>query len=161
MLRLIGCLWLCTCINLSAQNFEPPEYKTTEDYAAHEADVLTAIDWLQENTIDHLDRQKANAYVLLWIEGSPKVTVELEAFVMPLTDNNPDLMMLYIGAWVKYALEAGEDYAVEEARLQALQAIITYYQAEKGTRKDSDLDKAVKMAERDKLDKWLEQQLKG
>ncbi|EMR03463.1 Ntn hydrolase family protein [Cesiribacter andamanensis] len=143
---------------LQAQNFNIPAYKTKEDYAIHEAQVLQAIEWLRTAPLSHASRPQANAYVLKWAEGSPTVSVVVNSYVMGLAEQNPDFLMLWIGGWIEYALQNKETYSEAEANHQAVKAVIAYYMAGNDVKKDPKLDKLVKQHQKGKLQAWVAKQ---
>ena len=141
------------------QNFQIPDYKRAEDFKTYEKDVLKAIDFLLEKPVDHPDRKEANAYVLAWAEGSPSVKVSLNGYVTPLFDRNPDLLMVYIGAWIKHEL-SDEELTTTTINIKATESLVKYYANDANhLKKDPDVKKLVKKLEKGNLADWVKSQL--
>jgi len=77
-----------------AQTYEVPKnvaFHSKDDYFKYEPDLLKTIDWLQQTPwTEQADKRKeANAFVLMWITGSPYVNLDLNEKITQLCDKNP------------------------------------------------------------------------
>ena len=73
--------------SVKAQDFTvPADYKleVAADYARYEKDIIAAANWLRAVPLNEQEtkRREVSAFVLLWINCSPTVNVEINATVM-------------------------------------------------------------------------------
>ncbi len=121
-------------------------------------EVLACIEWLQETPISQsLDsRRTVNAYLLQWISRSPNVHVELRPGIVDMATNNPDLLPVYVGGWVRYSLESGEEYPSIEAHIEGMRAVVKFYSANReGLNYDRYLEKLIKQEKKGNMEKFL------
>ncbi|MEL6719735.1 MAG: hypothetical protein AAFP82_13560, partial [Bacteroidota bacterium] len=95
-------------INLSnAQDFQIPtnyQLKQAADFERHKMDFFQTVDWLTNNAPDAEGRLQANAFTMAYLEGTPEFTVEIRSYITTITDANPELILVFLGNWGKYAL---------------------------------------------------------
>lgn len=157
MKYVIFLIFVLAAINTKSQDFKIPNYKTKEDYINKKDNVIEVCDWLISNSIDTKNRKEANAYLMKWIAGSPIVSVGISEYVLKLTDKNPDFLVLFIAGWIKNDLVKGKKSDLE-SNYQAILILLEYYQSNESIN-DSDLDKLIKMKDKDKLRSWIEKQI--
>ncbi|GAA4335146.1 hypothetical protein GCM10023149_42970 [Mucilaginibacter gynuensis] len=149
-------LWAFTT---SAQIFEVPDYKieSKEDYAKYDDDIIKATDWLQQTewTKEVVIQSNATKFIFDWIEGSPAVTVSISKPLMDLTDKNPKLLMTFMSFYVKYSLQHKAEPDNNKANIYAIKALISKYKTEPTHKKDSDVEKLLKLDAENKLDAWV------
>ncbi|MEZ4857121.1 MAG: hypothetical protein R2812_11675 [Gelidibacter sp.] len=148
-----------------SQNFEVPKnytFKVEKDYAKYEKDIIKCINWLENTPInqDTEKRKEANAFLMQWLTGAPNVSINLAPYVVDLTEKNPDLMMLFLGGWTKYALQNPKDKSTFNGNLAGVKNLMTFYSNNEKTeiKKDKNIEKLLKLTETD-LKKWLETKL--
>ena len=80
--------------------------------------------------------------------------------MVDLTEKNPDLMMLFLGGWTKYALQNPKDKSTFNGNLAGVKNLMTFYSNNEKTeiKKDKNIEKLLKLTETD-LKKWLETKL--
>ena len=142
-----------------AQTYEVPkdyQLKVKEDYAKYEPQVISTVDWLQQTSWDDdQDKRKdANAFLMAWITGSPNVTITIGSPLMKLVNKNPDLLMTFMGGYTKYALQHKDAPDVHAANVAGLKALLSKYQSDKNHKKDSAVEKLIKVDQDGKLDEW-------
>src|SRR3982750_2044131 len=101
------CLLICLLtagIFSHAQEFQVPEnikLEKKEDYTVYEKDVIAAAKWLEATQVgkETEKRQKVNTFLLIWITGSPTVSLEINKFALDLTDKNPQLNMMFMAGF--------------------------------------------------------------
>lgn len=157
-----------TSTSLHAQDWKMPEnvkLEKAEDYAKYNSDVLACIDWLETTpqTIKPAARKEANAFLLMWLTGSPDVSVELNADMLPFlgSEDHAELMLTFMGGWTRYALtdkDGGKDKL--QGNLAGLRSIIKVYKDVGGVKKHKDIDKLVKLEKDGKLEGWVKEHLK-
>lgn len=129
----------------NAQTYEVPRgyhFKTPEDYARYEADVIRTADWMQQTswTTQPEKREAATQFFLSWIKGTPAVTVKLTETVMNLSDRNPQLGFTYMAQYAKYVLLHRNEESNIKPAIEALKAVIDKYRSEPSHKRDIDVD---------------------
>lgn len=151
---------------ISAQDFNvPKEIKLDNagDYVKYEKDIVSCVNWLEATPLnEQADKRKnASAFLILWITGSPTVSIELQDYVLDLTKKNNDFLTLYMGGWTRFAIENPNEKDQSKFHLAGLKSIIKVYNAGKGVKKDKNVQELVEADEKGELGKWLEEKLKG
>tara|TARA_Y100001934_G_C12292279_1_gene745453 strand:+ start:504 stop:1004 length:501 start_codon:yes stop_codon:yes gene_type:complete len=147
-----------------AQEFKvpkEPKMEKAEDYKAYEEDVLACINWLSSHGPEEESskRKKASAFLLLWLTGTPAVSMELHAEMIEYSEKNPELLILFMGGWAKYVLETGDKDATA-GNVAGLEMVINYYNQYKDQMsKDRSLKKLSKKMEGGELKTYVEESL--
>src|SRR5947209_3742656 len=108
--------FLALCFKANAQSAAPvPEnylLNARGDYTRYQGDLIKTIDWLQNASwSEPIDNRKpANAFLIAWVSGSPDVTISIDHHLIKLMDKNPELMVIYMGGFTKYALQHKTDF---------------------------------------------------
>ncbi len=137
---------------------------SAEDYKKYETDIINCINWL-ENTPINTNTEKrtlANAFLTQWAMGTPTVTIEMQSFQIDLTTKNPDLLMTFMGGWIKYSIENPTIKNTTEAgNITGINSIIKVYSKNKdnGIKKDKRIEKLMKM-DKPELQEWIIGKLK-
>ncbi|NRD19591.1 hypothetical protein HNV08_05995 [Winogradskyella eckloniae] len=150
-----------------SQTFEVPEnvkLEVAEDYVKHEPQIVDCINWLENTPMsEEADKRlMANAYVMKWATGTTTVTISMQSFQVDLTTKNPELLIVFIGGWIKYAIENPDDKDnVEAGNISGINSLIKVYSANKGNglKKDKRIEKLIKM-DASELKNWVAEQLK-
>jgi hypothetical protein len=157
-----------TSASVNAQDWKMPEDLTLEkeeDYAKYKNDVLACIDWLEktpQNTKEEA-RKEANAFLLVWITGSPDVSIELNGDIVTFlgSEEQAELLLTFMGGWTRYALtdkDGGKDAV--QGNLAGLRSVIKVYRDVGGVKKNKEVDKLVKLEKDGKLEDWVKEKLK-
>ncbi|WP_116106566.1 hypothetical protein [Lewinella sp. IMCC34191] len=135
-------------------------YRTEADYTAQNEKVIEVVDHLRRFPADVYEsrRKEAVSYLTQWLVGTPDVTVELHAFAMPYLQYG-ESMAIFMGSYAKVDLQDPE--ADEFAKnMTALESVAEYYLDNTDVfGRDKQLDKLVKMQEKDKLTKLVAKEL--
>ena len=150
-----------------SQTFNIPDnvkLEVTEDYVKHEQRIVECINWLENTPIsDDADKRLlANAYLMKWATGTPTVTIEMQAFQIDLAKKNSELLIIFMGGWIKYAIENPTDKDnIEAANIAGINSIVKVYTANKGKglKKDKRIEKLIKM-DASQLQEWVTEQIK-
>ncbi len=156
------CFLLICSSNLFAQDIEIPEdlkLETDEDYKGTEPLVIDAIEWLQNTPITQnpAKRKEVNAFLFIWVSGSPTVSIQLVSGLTP-TDC-AECLLIFMGGWTKYSLE--NDYSDDNVlcALAGVEAMIELYEKNKSTLgKQSDIEKMIKRKKKGKLKEFVASQ---
>lgn len=153
-------------LNLFSQTFEVPKnykFSTKDSYAKYETEVVNCIDWLIETdlNLESVKYKKATQFLILWLEGSPSVTLELNPEIIPFIKTSPDLFTIFMGGWAKYSLESKDNDNVLEGNLAGLNAAIEVYKKNrKSLPKDQYIEEYIKLKSKGKLRSFVQVILK-
>ncbi|PZR23267.1 MAG: hypothetical protein DI535_24295 [Citrobacter freundii] len=160
-LPLMLCFVLIVLTNdLFAQEFEPPANPVLEkkdDYLKYETDIINAARWLEATPIgaQKEKRVRVNMFFTLWLTGSPTVTVEINSWVMKLTDKNPDLLTVFLSGYARYVLENQYSNDAAKANEAGVKSMINNYQLGGDVKKNKTLQKAVDADKAGNLTAWM------
>ena len=112
-----------------------------------------------ENYVLKESRKPANAFVVNWIPGSPDVTVTLGSALIKYTDKNPELLVIYLGNYAKYAIQHKADFNKTQADLAAVKALIDKYNKETTHKRDKGIEKLAQIDQDGKLEDWIKSDL--
>lgn len=158
--------FLLAIITFSAagQTFEVPKdwkMKKKSDYAKYEQDVLKAIDWLEHTPIVEQTnkRKEVNAFVLTWMMGTPKVTIQLKSYVNKFSDPNTDALVMFMAGWSKFALD-NPDKAKDKTggELAGIRMVIKVYKDNMGYQRNETIEEAYEADQNGKLEEWIRNQ---
>lgn len=149
----------------TAQEFSVPtgyKMEVAADYANYEKDIIAAANWLRSVPLNEQSakRKEVSAFVLVWINGSPTVNVEINPTIMDFEEKNSGMLMIYMSACARFVLENNYSKDMRAKHRSAMRDMITVYKSGKGIKKDKKMDKLVKADENGELDAWLEEHLK-
>lgn len=149
-----------------AQDFEIPqdvEMKELEDYARHQENMVPCFDWLMQTPANEQveKRKAAQAYLLKWLTGTDYFTLQLNADMIPYTEDNPELLIIFMGGWAKQALQKPKLKDDQVAgNVAGIEAVIAFYEKNKNhLGKDRSIKKFAKLKEKGKLRDWVEKKL--
>lgn len=148
-------------LNIFSQEYElPKNYKldTDADYTSYESDVLKSIDWLLKTPLNTQPgkRKDINTFVIAWISGSPTVTLEIKSEIVNFATGNPDLLVIFMCGWTKYAIEKKELVTNKTGSMKGIEAVIDFYVKNKASlKKDKNVEKYIKMKENGTLEEYI------
>ena len=148
---------------LFAQEFEVPKdykFQTAKDYDYYEGDIIKCFDWLMKTPVnEQTDKQRdANAFLVAWISGSPKVKIVIkEEIVTFMDENSPSLLFIFMGGWSKYSLESKQFDNKVEGNFRGVESVIEFYTRNKGNiPRSKAVEKYIKMKEKGELRAFIE-----
>jgi hypothetical protein len=112
-------------------NFEEIPLTAATDYKPAENSVLTAANYVFSTPVNeqNADRQKAMAFIIKWMSGTPDYTFELDETAAKITKGSDAMLGQYIAAMTKQVLEdpanAKEKQLVKD---KAIDLLIRYCQ---------------------------------
>jgi tetratricopeptide (TPR) repeat protein len=133
-----------------------------EDYVRYEKEIVETIDWLIETpTNEDIDiRAKKNALALKWISGCPYIAVELNEDVVPYIGECPECMMVFMGGWVKYAINTKDYDNALKGNIEGTYAVIQFYNNNKTRIANiKSINKLIKLKSEGKLESYIEGKL--
>lgn len=149
-------------IGLNAQTFEVPEktkFEGRSEYAKYEPEVLECINWLEKTPVDQEEekRKKASSFFLIWISGSPSVTIEINHIATSLSKKNADLLFTYMGGWTKYMINNPDDTKdMVKGNIAGVKSVLKVYEANlaHGFKKNKKIEKLLLLSE-EELEDWV------
>jgi hypothetical protein len=146
-----------------AQDFQVPKdyaFKTAEDYAPYENDIVNCVNWLIETPANEYaaKRKEASAFLLQWLMGSPDVHIQINPKIVTFMNTSPDLLMIFMGGWAKHSIETKAYDDKVAGSLAGLESVVEYYDKNKSfIPKDKSVEKYVKMKQKGTLQKYVEE----
>jgi tetratricopeptide (TPR) repeat protein len=120
---------------------------STGDHPEAEAVLMNALTLARE--VGH------NTFLIKWMTGSPTVSIELVAGVMPI--GCPDCLIAFMSGWTKYSLENNYSKNKIEGALAGAEHAIEFYSKNKSALgQNADMEKLIKQKSKDKLKKYIE-----
>ena len=150
-------------INLMAQEIEIPndiKLETEADYKANEDLVLESIEWIQNTpvTMNPTKRKEVNKFLILWMTGTPSVSIELVDGILPLECT--ECLTPFLAGWTKYSLENNYSKDRVEGALAGLEQSIAFYEKNKmDLGKSKEMEKLIKLQQKGTLRKHVESKL--
>jgi hypothetical protein len=137
------------------------ELNSKEDYSLLQKDFLLGLNYLENNPFDEDTEKRAfvGAFLLKWMTGSPTVSISLEAFVMTLTKENPQFLIIYLANMARYVIENPELDDTFAANMAGVMGVLNIYKKDEGVKSDDVLDDLVELEEDDELADWLKEKL--
>lgn len=156
--------WWAFSAELVMAQCDPPALDVTltfnqpDDYRKADRSAVAAIDWLAEYPLTECedDRNRLNAYVLVWLSGHPDVTVNLETKVFPFLTDHPELLFPVLFAMGKYVLlNQNDSNVLLNQHVAGLEAVLKIADTEKNYRSDPTIKSLRKMRRKDHLTSYV------
>jgi hypothetical protein len=101
-------------------------------------------------------RKEANAFVIVWLTGSPNVSVEIDSEIVNFMDQNPELLMIFMCGWTKYSLETKDYKNKISGNQKGIEAVIDFYTRNReNLKKDKNVEKYIKMKDKGTLVEYI------
>ena len=98
----------------------------------------------------------ANTFIMKWLSGTPKITIDVRPEIVTFMEMNPDLLMVFMCGWTKYALESKDFENALSGNLKGVESVMEYYQKNKDNLiKDKNVEKYIKMKEKGTLEEYI------
>lgn len=117
-------------------------------YASLEPQVLADIDWLNNNPVkENMEmRNEKSRFVLMWMSGSPTVSIQMDDRLLTFLGADPAILMAYMTGWTKYVLENNYSDDAIQCSVAGITNAVNFYTANrKSFKKNGELDKYKKM----------------
>lgn len=147
-------------ITTSAQELLNRVPQSESDYKAMEKNVLASIDWMENTPMDQEPEKHKQQYeyLIAWISGSPDITIDLKANIVKFSEKNPELLIVFMGGWVRYALQNNYSNDTFQGNLAGLKSVVKVYKT--GVfKQDKETAKLVQMERNGLLEDWLKERL--
>jgi D-arabinose 1-dehydrogenase-like Zn-dependent alcohol dehydrogenase len=166
MKKILAILFFTVSVTgLFAQDFEVPKnyvFNKPDDYTKYEKDIILCFDWMMSTPINEQaqKRKDINAFFMKWLTGSHNMSVDIKQEIVNFMQPNPDLLMIFMGGWVKYALETKDYNNKMNGNLKGIESVITFYQKNKDNlQKDKNVEKYIKMKEKGTLNDYIKKNI--
>jgi hypothetical protein len=159
---LLPCLIFLPDFSAIAQEFEVPtnyKFENIEDYGFYRDDVMNAIHWYETTPLNEESekRQLINQFLFQWLSGSPSISINILPYVMELSKENPDLLMVFMGGWARHQIQF-EEHNNLKLNMLGINSIIKLYKLG-GINKDKNLEKLIKIIEKGNLEQWVQERI--
>ena len=138
-----------------------PVLKAKEDYPKYQQDVLRAIDWaLNTPFYVQTDKRKdVNAFLLMWLTGSPTVNIEVHSDIVSFIKPNGELIMIFMCGWAKHSIDNNTNDKVS-GNIKGIEAVIDFYTKNKDKMpKYKNVEKYIKLKEKGKLESFVQKKV--
>lgn len=127
-------------------------------YTELEPQLLADIEWLNYTPVnrDKAVQQDKSRFVLMWMSGSPTVSIKIDDRVMNFSRLQPWAILAYMMGWTKYSLE--NDYSIDQVKCTAagINNMVGYYRRNKeDLSKDKEVDRLAVMVDTKTLENHL------
>lgn len=123
----------------------------------NDQEFLRAFNGLMETPIHKEEerRKLVNASIANYIEKNTNFNIELDNKLFKFADTSPGLLTIFMGGYTAYIIEHGNHDPVQ-AKIAGIESVINYYERnEKFLEKDKNVEKFIRKAEKDKLEKYI------
>lgn len=154
----------CMISTVYAQDFELPEnYKlvVAADYDTYAQDFVKATKWISETPLSEEQTKRENVYkfIMKWLQGSPKVSIELYGDIATFMES-PDCLMVYMANWGAYCVENNDYEDKLKGNVAGIENVISFYNRNKGLLgKLKGVEKYKRLQKKGKLESHIESKL--
>lgn len=136
-----------------------PEKMWPSDYAKYETDVLSCCNYLltADPAFNQPKHEECASFLLRWLAGTPEVSVVIAPDLVDA--QNQPLLLAYISAWTRHALEYKDDGTLVCANV-AVEDMLRFYETYKNsTGKSRATEKLLKQRARGDLASFISKAL--
>lgn len=159
---LVASLFLFNGLNAQTDSLlRNPLPSTKEEFTASEPKVINTVNFLETTPLDkQRDAWTIQAAMLTaWVTNSPEVTIELNAKIGTFFKKNPELMIIFMGGWIRYCLQNGYSNDKVQCNLAGIRSAIKVYKLGNGLKKDKEMEKIIKIDDGGGLEAYVTEQL--
>lgn len=161
--HIIACIAMIFNVSLFAQLPEiPSEYEWTaaEDYKISQDHVEKCLKWLCTSPLgEHVAlRSETNAYVMLWLSGTPDFTLHIDSEKLFFLDSHPELLYTYIHGYAYYLLSHRNALSNEKADLEGYKVVCELALRSDELSKDRSLRQLLKAYKKGELKVFIQEQ---
>lgn len=130
----------------------------SDAYGELEPSVLNDIQWLNNTPLgkDTEMRNDKSRFVLMWMNGSPKVSIRLDDRVVTFQDAEPVILMSYMMGWTEYSLRNNYSNDNIYATVAGINNAVEFYSKNrKLLRKNKELEKYKQMIKNNTLTRYV------
>jgi hypothetical protein len=128
----------------------------------NQQEFVEQYNWLVETPIhqDEQRRKEVTASLANWIAENPQLDIELDPKLIKFSETTPELLIIFMGGWAKYAIE-NDDYDNKlEGNMAGLESVIGFYERNgEYMDKDKNVEKLMKLQDKGKLKRRVEKKM--
>lgn len=132
--------------------YQLPDEELAQDlkdaYTQLEPQLLADIKWLNDTPIktDKEIRDEKARFVLMWMSGSPTISIHVDDRLVTFLGVDPAILMAYMMGWTQYAIENNYSDDAIQCSVAGISNAVDFYSKNKKTFKESkELEKYKKM----------------
>jgi len=154
------------CYQAKAQEFEVPEnyvLKETADFEKYEKDIIACANWIENAPLnkDEQKRTEANSFLIQWLTGTKTVNINLNADITTkYFDKNTQFIVIFMAGWARYSLENNYSTDQQKGYYEGFKSVINVYKKGIGIKRNTDLDKLIKIYDKGELENWIKDKTK-
>lgn len=137
----------------------------SKPYKELEPQLLADIDWLNYTPLNDKRndvRNEKSRFVLMWVSGSPYVSVGVDERIMKFAKVSSWTLLAYMMGWTKYSLEHNNDNDEVKCTVAGLTNAIEFYRRNKDfTSKDKEMERLSKIMDEGKLGEYVKTTLES
>lgn len=144
------------------QNENNEEVEVTTNTINSNEEFIEQFQWLMETPVNEQEekRRQVMASLSMYIENNPELEIVLDPKVVNFAEDNPDLLLIFMGGWAKYAFENKDFKNRIEGNLAGIDNVIFYYEANQAfLEDDKKVEKYKKLKEKGKLEKRIQKKV--
>ena len=141
-----------------AQTFKALEFKSKEDYARYETEIMDMSDYLLKTAVDDQsdDTKIAFQNVFKWMQGTPDHGFQLDESITNITKHNAELLVPLLASMTSYVLHLKEKTDASDVKLNSFGLFLTYCENDKhAVKMNKELKKALAAKEKGELRRYL------
>lgn len=123
-----------------------------------EEKFIEDFNWLMNTPINEEEekRKQVMAGISSYIENHPDLEIVLDPKVVNFAEDNPDLLLIFMGGWAKHSLENKDYNNKVEGNLAGIDNVIAFYENnQQYLDDDKKVEKYQKLKEKGKLEKRI------
>lgn len=151
----IAVMFLALAVFVKAQTmeyskYEVPEYSISDAQSCkqYNHNILECVHWL-ENVSPNIfkdEQVKAKKFLIEWATLSSDVSVVMDEKIVTFIKSSPDMLVYYVGGWVKKSLTTKNKLFKSDYAYAGLQSVMNYYKRyNKLVNQDLNIEKLIQM----------------
>ena len=127
-----------------------------------EPEILKCIEYIETAPQDDFSdrRKRINGFFMKWVTLSPDISIIIQPYLVELSKINTNLLLVYMCGWTKYSINNSYSNDSLKCNLAGLESLLNSYQKCKGVKKDDKIETLIKLKKENKLESWVEEQIK-
>lgn len=162
----ISLLFLLSLLSAFAQKTTQYDHillTTSADYRKAEPHVMLAADYVYTTPLDkdNLNSRNAISFIMKWMSGTSDYSFVMDQSIMRITNNDKDLVGIYVACLTKYALQKGKGVDREELKLNSYLLFAKYCENPTNNYKPKgEMKKFIDAKNQNKLKEYLDSKIK-
>ena len=132
--------------------------ETKEDYDAQEDLVKDCLKWLLKQPLhkEMNKRNELNAFVMIWLSGSPTVELNIKSSAMPFLDTDEELFFTFVHGMALYKMNHPDETDEVKLHTQGLISVAEQIlQSEDHVKKTKEIKKLLKVYKKGSMNSYV------